>query len=172
MRWSCDSHFARSTSSNSLDSRQGKIEQDAASWFQQFGIEDRIEQFNFRRYRCATSSRIGEKSLDGSMRMPSCCDRESRKRSVAYADRIRSFLNWLVPCALLLFMPKCPVCFAAYTLLWTGIGISVGTAGYIRWMLIGMCIASIGLLIYRKNFKLNSILRNRFTTSFLNENSK
>jgi hypothetical protein len=35
-------------------------------------------------------------------------------------------------------MPKCPVCLAAYVALWTGLGISLGAAAYVRWTLLAL----------------------------------
>ena len=36
------------------------------------------------------------------------------------------------------FMPKCPVCLAAYVALWTGLGLSFATAAYVRWTLLAL----------------------------------
>ncbi len=42
-------------------------------------------------------------------------------------------------------VPKCPACLAAYVALWTGLGISLAGAKYLRWSL--MCVSA-GLLLY------------------------
>ena len=34
------------------------------------------------------------------------------------------------------FMPKCPLCLAAYVALWTGLGLSLAEATYVRWSLL------------------------------------
>jgi hypothetical protein len=43
------------------------------------------------------------------------------------------------------FMPKCPLCLAAYVTLWTGLGLSLAAATYLRWSLL---IASAAVLLY------------------------
>ena len=39
---------------------------------------------------------------------------------------------WLLPSGLLILMPKCPVCFAAYIAAGTGLGLSLPTATGLR----------------------------------------
>ena len=34
------------------------------------------------------------------------------------------------------FMPKCPICVAAHVALWTGLGLSLAAATYLRWSLL------------------------------------
>jgi hypothetical protein len=43
------------------------------------------------------------------------------------------------------FMPKCPMCIATYAALWTGLGLSLAAATYLRWSLL---LASAALLLY------------------------
>ena len=45
---------------------------------------------------------------------------------------------WALPSATLLLMPKCPVCLAAYVALWTGVGLSLHAAAYLRWTLLAL----------------------------------
>jgi uncharacterized membrane protein len=47
--------------------------------------------------------------------------------------------RWIVPGAILLFTPKCPVCFASYFALVTGVGLSLTAANFLRWYLVVFC---------------------------------
>jgi hypothetical protein len=44
------------------------------------------------------------------------------------------------------FMPKCPLCLAAYVALWTGLGLSLAAATYLRWALLLVSV-SFGALV-------------------------
>ncbi len=46
------------------------------------------------------------------------------------------------PAILLALVPKCPMCMAAYIALWTGLGISVTGAAYLRSGMLALCGAS------------------------------
>jgi membrane protein implicated in regulation of membrane protease activity len=72
-----------------------------------------------------------------------CCDRAVESVNVARFG-LRS-AGWIVPSAILAVMPKCPVCFAAYVALLTGVGLSLNAAAYLRVFLMMFCA---GLLVY------------------------
>ncbi len=72
---------------------------------------------------CQTATRGGDHN-------PSPASRWRRAREIA---------EWMVPGTLLLLVPKCPVCLAAYVALATGIGVSLPTAGLIRTTLLIIC---------------------------------
>jgi hypothetical protein len=63
--------------------------------------------------------------------------------------RRMNMTGWLVPSAVLVLMPKCPACLAAYIAMATGLGISLPTAANVRSMLIALCIASLCWLAIR-----------------------
>jgi hypothetical protein len=85
--------------------------------------------------------------------MHDCCSRgESAAPACgapAWARRTRSVAEWALPVTALALVPKCPACLAGYVLLATGIGLSVTAAAAVRWTIIGLCGALLGLLLLR-----------------------
>src|SRR5918996_647847 len=68
--------------------------------------------------------------------------------SAGCAFRVRraaDLVGWIVPGAVLALVPKCPVCFAAYIALWTGIGLSISAAIYLRVSIVVLCV---GLILF------------------------
>lgn len=70
--------------------------------------------------------------------------RDSRRRG--FFRRGASISGWTVPGAVLVLLPKCPACLAAYIAIGTGIGISVGAATYLRTGLVAVCAGMLGYL--------------------------
>jgi hypothetical protein len=58
-------------------------------------------------------------------------------------------IQWLFPTALLVLMPKCPFCVAAYVALFTGVGVSVSTARWIQILMLVLCLTSLVYLAVR-----------------------
>jgi hypothetical protein len=56
------------------------------------------------------------------------------------ASRYAKLLQWLVPGAVLVLMPKCPACFAMYFALATGIGLTMSTAASLRIIIMLVCV--------------------------------
>jgi hypothetical protein len=89
--------------------------------------------------------------------MHDCCSRGTSASRGAlttsgvptWTRRARSFVEWALPVTALALVPKCPACFAGYVLLFTGIGISASAAAAVRWTIIGVCAAVLGLLLLR-----------------------
>src|SRR5450432_2331903 len=51
--------------------------------------------------------------------------------------------RWSLPAVILVLLPKCPACLAAYIALGTGVSLSVTTSSYLRLGLIAACAAAI-----------------------------
>jgi hypothetical protein len=87
------------------------------------------------------------------MATDSCCSQAARSKS---ALALRS-VGWIGPGALLVFVPKCPACFAAYFAMATGMGLSLTVATYMRSFLVFF---SSALLVFAATrFVLNAINR-------------
>ena len=69
----------------------------------------------------------------------------SQSRRLSIARRYLNTAGWLVPGAILAFMPKCPMCLAAYVAVWTGVGLSLPAAANLRLLLLVLCA---GALLY------------------------
>jgi hypothetical protein len=68
------------------------------------------------------------------------------KRPTGLLRRAWRSIQWLFPTALLVLMPKCPLCVAAYVALFTGVGISVSTARWIQIVMLMICLTSLAYL--------------------------
>jgi hypothetical protein len=82
--------------------------------------------------------------------MIACYDAACDPKLSTRHRRMREILAWFLPGAALVMMPKCPACVAAYITLWSGIGLSLSEATYLRWMLLIICVSSLLFLIVRR----------------------
>ena len=74
------------------------------------------------------------------------CHAEALRRRVGCGSTIRrALIGWIVPSAILALIPKCPMCLAAYIALWTGIGLSISAAIYLRASILVLCV---GLILF------------------------
>ncbi|HEX7655003.1 MAG TPA: hypothetical protein VF607_15950 [Verrucomicrobiae bacterium] len=75
------------------------------------------------------------------------CDCGTGPQSASRWQRSGRAAHWLVPSVILVLMPKCPVCLAAYIALFTGLGISLPVAATLRSGLQWTCIAALLLAV-------------------------
>jgi hypothetical protein len=78
------------------------------------------------------------------MNAHACCSHKSTKCSV-WQRASGGFLSG----ALLVLIPKCPMCIAAYIAFATGVGVSVSTAAYLREAMLALCVGALGYLAVR-----------------------
>lgn len=91
--------------------------------------------------------------------MNACCNSTDCRNSKTWTSRVRGFLAWSFPSAMLALVPKCPACLAAYVALWTGLGLSLTTATYLRWVILVICIASLLFLTVKRLCRIRIALR-------------
>ena len=76
-----------------------------------------------------------------------CCKKASPLR------RCLTAAGSVVPVALLVLLPKCPICLAAWLAAATGIGVTISTAATLRTLLLILCLACLGYLAARHAFR-------------------
>src|SRR5580698_3049225 len=93
--------------------------------------------------------------------MSACCHAAGERNATSWMRRLRETFAWIVPSTLLVLVPKCPACLAAYVALWTGLGLSLSTAAWLRWSLLFACVASL-LFLFVSRLDLVGIVRRHF----------
>ena len=68
-------------------------------------------------------------------------------KRITWVRRLQHMVKCAVPGTVLVLLPKCPVCMAAWISVGTGFGISVSAAGYLRISLIVLCIISLSYFV-------------------------
>jgi hypothetical protein len=63
--------------------------------------------------------------------------------------RLPTAFGWLLPGAVLILIPKCPLCIVSYAAMFSGVGLSISAAADLRTGLITVCCPSLGYLVLR-----------------------
>jgi len=84
-----------------------------------------------------------------------CCRTASRDHAEVRRSRWRwrrggEAAGWIVPSATLVLLPKCPVCVAAYVALFSGVGISLTSAAWLRTSVLVLCSSALGWLVGKR----------------------
>jgi hypothetical protein len=72
---------------------------------------------------------------------------DGNPRSSLRARRSLVATRWSLPALILILLPKCPACLAAYIALGTGVSLGAAASSNLRLALIGVCVAAIILNI-------------------------
>ena len=68
----------------------------------------------------------------------------------SFLKRCLNFFRWMFTGSVIILLPKCPFCLAAYIAMATGIGLSFAVASFIRILLIILCIVSLSSFVARR----------------------
>jgi hypothetical protein len=76
---------------------------------------------------------------------PRCCEAETSppRRGLKIAGTV-------IPAAVLVLLPKCPACIAAYLAIGTGIGVTISTAAHLRTLLLVLCLGCLAYVAARQ----------------------
>ena len=90
-----------------------------------------------------------------------CCrmvtrDRDHSPRPASRWRRGGEIAGWIIPGATLVLLPKCPLCVAAYVMLFSGVGISLASASTLRTSLLILCVATLLCLALKRLGRLAS----------------
>jgi len=100
-------------------------------------------------------------SAKGDSENKDCTVKLPGERKNAFA-RLYGAIKCAVPGTILILLPKCPICLAAWISAVSGLGISISVAGYLRWGLIIVCVTSLFYFAigrFKKSFQNRNIAR-------------
>ena len=91
---------------------------------------------------CYSEAKVESESESGSTRAM----HRGGSRASSPLQRLRNAVQWAAPGVVLVLMPKCPLCVAAYVTLLTGVGISLSTAAHLRMLVLTLCFVTLAFL--------------------------
>ena len=96
-----------------------------------------------------------------------CCQIKTRvggdaRRPASRLRRSGEVAGWVLPSATLVLLPKCSACVTAYIALFSGVGISVATATYLRTSLLVLCVIALACLALKRLCRLGGRNRRAF----------
>jgi hypothetical protein len=80
---------------------------------------------------------------------PVCCESCQSKPAV-HAGQSWDVAAGICSIGIWTLVPKCPLCLAAYLTLWTGLGLSLTQAMYVRWSLLGISGLILGYVLWNR----------------------
>ena len=87
-----------------------------------------------------------------------CC--RGGQISQCLTGRVSRVTASILPAMLLVFLPKCPLCLAAWLTVATGISFTEVDAAWVRWSVVLPCVVALALVIWRSAFeRIPDILR-------------
>jgi hypothetical protein len=89
--------------------------------------------------------------------MSTSCDAARDRQTPTWVRSVREIFAWVLPSAILVLVPKCPACLVTYVALWTGLGLSLSTATYLRWALLFLCASSLLFLIVKRLGRIGAV---------------
>jgi hypothetical protein len=72
------------------------------------------------------------------------------KANLLIARHCPKVASSVLPAVILVLLPKCPVCIAAYIAMVTGIGLSLPVAAHLRTLLVVLCASSLIYFVVRQ----------------------
>lgn len=88
--------------------------------------------------------------------MSACCRSSSRRINPRGLSRVGEMLALVVSSTIFLLVPKCPACFAAYALLWVGVGLTLSQAAALRVAMLVLGATLLGCFVASRLFRLST----------------